>query len=166
MLSTLFHVTAADRVVLSTLFHVRIVLCSPLCFMSPPQIVLCSPLCFMCRRRSCCSAHLVVLLVVLSSLAYSMPLHSGVRVLAPSTRLRCDPVGQFALRGEARPLSPPLRVAVTAARSLAVASSGALWPVPQNRGTCCSIPHHSDASASCRAVCRSSGLCTFQTRAI
>ena len=81
-----------------------------------------------------------------------MPLHSGVRVRAPSTRLRCDPFGAVALRGEACPLSPSLRVAVSAVRARAAASLGARRPTAQSLGTCCLDLHRLNASASCRAV--------------
>ena len=66
---------------------------------------------------SCWLAHRVVLYLAASSLAYSMPLHSGVCVHVPSTLRRCDPSGPVALRGGACPLLPPLCVVVSSDRA-------------------------------------------------
>ena len=70
--------------------------------------------------------HRIVLFRLAFALAYSMPLHSGVCGRALPARRRCDPCGAVALRGAARPLSPPLRVVVTDAIVWSAASSGAL----------------------------------------
>ena len=113
-----------------------------------------------CHVRRGWSAHRVVLFLAASSLAYSMPLHSGARVHAPSTRLRCDPFGSAALRGEAYPLLPPLRVAVSSVCVRVAASLEARWPTARSLGTCCLEPHRLDATANCRVACHSAGPCT------
>ena len=113
-----------------------------------------------CQVRRGWSAHRVVLFLAASSLAYSMPLHSGARGHAPSTRLRCDPFGSAALRGEAYPLSPPLRVAVSSVCVRAADIPEARWPKARSLGICCLEPRRSGATASRRVALHSAGPCT------